>query len=380
MVVVATLLFAGIAFVSGNPHSLPLSPAWFAVAAVLFAMLTGWAIWVSASHPWLMVAASFAAFAALSLWPGLAATSFLLVTAGSRGSRLWLYGVSACALVLLCNLVTADGQPGGWGLPTVQAALGGATLFVVLPMVASLWVAARRRVVAELRQHADELERGQAARTQQAQIQERTRIAREMHDVVAHRVSLMVLHAGALEVNIEDEALAAEAALIHETGREALAQLRDVLGILRSGEDTEAHPDSRPLLANLDRLLDDSRAAGLAVRFQESGPRYALPTMVEHTAYRVIQEALTNVHKHAGAVIADVELRYRKSALEVEVRNPAPSRANLVLSPRGGLGLLGLRERVELVGGDLETGPQDSGGFRVHAKLPVSATPAVEAA
>jgi signal transduction histidine kinase len=200
-------------------------------------------------------------------------------------------------------------------------------------------------------------------------LEERARIAHDMHDVVAHRVSLMVLHAGALEVNTTDDKAAATAALIRTTGREALAQLRDVLGVLKSG-DQAVLDRLRPLptLSELDSLLDQSRSAGIPVTRVDDGEPRELPVVVQHAAYRVVQESLTNVHKHAGQAVTKVVLRYLPAALEVSVANAVTGRPPEPL-PGGGLGLVGLRERVEVLGGEFDAGPVP-GGFAVTARLP----------
>jgi signal transduction histidine kinase len=180
----------------------------------------------------------------------------------------------------------------------------------------------------------------------------------------------MVLHAGALEVNTTDERSAATAALIRTTGREALAQLRDVLGVLKSSEQV-ALEQLRPLanLDDLDGLLDQSRAAGIPVRRVDDGEWRKLPMVVQHAAYRVVQEALTNVHKHAGQVATEVVLRYLPAALEVKVSNKLAGRPAEPL-PGSGLGLVGLRERAEVLGGEFSAGPVRGGGFAVTARLP----------
>ncbi|MEU1387168.1 MULTISPECIES: histidine kinase [unclassified Nonomuraea] len=189
-----------------------------------------------------------------------------------------------------------------------------------------------------------------------------------MHDVVAHRVSLMVLHAGALEVNAPDARTAEAAALIGGVGREALTNLREVLGVLRSPDPVRG---PQPTLADLDRLLDQSRALGIVVNRHDEGRPRPLPPTAERTAYRVVQEALTNVHKHAGDAETDVYVRYRPAELEVLVRNGSSAVADGDL-PGSGWGLVGLRERVELAGGRLAAGPRDEGGFQVLAGIPAA--------
>jgi signal transduction histidine kinase len=237
-----------------------------------------------------------------------------------------------------------------------------------LPLVAGLWVRARRQVLDGMREQAGQLLREQVLRADQARDQERARIAREMHDVVAHRVSLMVLHAGALEVGAPDVRTAEAAALIGGVGREALTNLREVLGVLRSPDPVRG---PQPTLADLDRLLDQSRALGIVVNRHDEGEARPLPPTAERTAYRVVQEALTNVHKHAGNAETDVHLRYRPAELEILIRNRPAGGADGDL-PGSGWGLVGLRERVELVGGRLEAGPRHEGGFQVLAEIPAA--------
>jgi signal transduction histidine kinase len=239
-------------------------------------------------------------------------------------------------------------------------------MLVVLPYAIGLWVSARRQIIAALQERAARLEQEHEARTDRARAEERSRIAREMHDVVAHRVALMVLHAGALEVNTTDERLANEAALIRTTGREALTELRQVLGVLRAHghEDLTPQPD----LSDVTRLLEQTRAAGLPVSFTEEGTQRPLPLVVQRTAYRVIQESLTNVVKHTGGADASVTLRYLQHNIEVKVENGPPRAGERM--PGGGLGLIGLRERVALLYGRFEARPRLDGGYCVSAVLP----------
>ncbi|MFJ9553496.1 sensor histidine kinase [Nocardiopsis sp. NPDC101807] len=255
------------------------------------------------------------------------------------------------------------------------SALGNAPLFVWLPLALGAWTAVRAQVLAGLVERADRLERERSALAAQARAEERTRIARDMHDVVAHRVSLIVLRAGALEVGASDGATAAEAELIRRTGQDALLQLRHVLGVLgRTGEAASGAPDLlRPLpaLADLAELVDRSRSAGVPVELEVPDGRGAdtVDPVEEHAVYRVVQEALTNVHKHAGGAAARVTVHREPGAVEVTVENTPPERAPLDL-PGAGTGLIGLRERVEALGGDFRAAPTPRGGFRVWARLP----------
>jgi len=244
-------------------------------------------------------------------------------------------------------------------------------LVVGVPVLLGLWIGIRRALIAHLRDETERLEREQLLDAERAKAQERARIAREMHDVVAHRVGLMVLHAGALEVSLADPAAAQQAALVRQTGREALQELRDILGILREGED-RALLDPQPTLADLDRLVQQSRDTGMAVSVAVDGTRRQLPATVERTAYRLVQEALTNVHRHAANAATEVGVRYGREELEVAVRNARPANGphpGLALAS-GGHGLVGLRERVILLGGTFQAGPRLDGGFEVRASIP----------
>jgi signal transduction histidine kinase len=211
-----------------------------------------------------------------------------------------------------------------------------------------------------------EEERERAAHAGAAE--ERARIARELHDVVAHGVALMVVQAEAGEVTVDDDPDRARASFvaIQRAGRDALVDLRQLLGVLRR-DHPELLRSPQPAVANLDALLDQVRAAGLAVDLRVEGEAQPLPTGVELSAYRIVQEALTNVVKHAGRARAEVVVRYAPESLELEVLDDGQGpQAN-----GGGHGLAGLRERVLLYGGELAAGAREGGGFRVRALLPL---------
>jgi signal transduction histidine kinase len=269
------------------------------------------------------------------------------------------------------------------------------------PVLLGLYIGARRRLMESLRERADSLERELSLladraeeRAEWARTEERRRIAREMHDVVAHRVSLMVVHTAALQaVALKDPAKAVRnAALVGEMGRQALTELREMLGVLRSGEPVRAADpvplaavgaaaaaaaaaaagEDGPCLDALEVLVGQSRAAGMVVEFLVEGEEGAYGALVERTAYRVVQEALTNVHKHAAGAKTWVRLAHRGTEVAMQVENgPSAAGAADAGLPSGGNGLVGMRERVTALGGTFVSGPTEAGGFRVSAVLPV---------
>ncbi|MBB5874001.1 signal transduction histidine kinase [Allocatelliglobosispora scoriae] len=317
--------------------------------------------------PWQVIAVTAVTWIAFTAYPMLVVASYYAGVTIKRRTPALIYLTVAGALVVVPTAlgfdISTDDAGGG-----VVIGLIGAAAMVGMPYALGLWVGARRQVIAGLHERAARLEAEQAARADRARAEERARIAREMHDVVAHRVSLMVLHAGALEVSAPDERLAQEAALIRTTGREALADLRQVLGVLRAPEgDAVLRP--QPDLSDLPALVAQVRAAGQPVTHTEHGEAPALPLTVQRTAYRVVQEALTNVVKHTGGANAAVTLRYLPDAVEVTVEN-GPSPAPVERLPGSGLGLIGLRERVALISGRIEARPRLDGGFTLTATLP----------
>ncbi|MFE9307927.1 sensor histidine kinase [Streptomyces sp. NPDC088353] len=330
------------------------------------------------------------------------------------------------------DMARGDLTLGNWFVPfaAVTTSLG----LTAPPLLLGLYVGARRRLMESLRERADSLERElqllaerAEERAEWARNEERTRIAREMHDVVAHRVSLMVVHAAALQAvaRKDPEKAVKNAALVGDMGRQALTELREMLGVLRSTEgpaqvqvqtqvqtqtqsraqaQTEASeqgapgaPDAVPLaavgaaaaaaasraaggtpegpcLSELDELVGQSAAAGMAVDLSVQGTVRPYAAEVEQTAYRVVQEALTNVHKHAAGAKTYVRLAHRSAEIAMQVENeppPEPASASAGL-PSGGNGLLGMRERVVALGGVFVSGPTDAGGFRVSAVIPAS--------
>ncbi|MEV5677180.1 MULTISPECIES: sensor histidine kinase [unclassified Streptomyces] len=313
-----------------------------------------------------------------------------------------LFGTFIVTYVRLRQSVTeqADFGPGDWYVPLVS---GFMSLGLTAPaLLFGLYIGARRRLMESLRERADSLERELSLladraeeRAEWARTEERTRIAREMHDVVAHRVSLMVVHAAALQaVAPKDPAKAVRnAALVGDMGRQALTELREMLGVLRSGDAlaapaaagrvplaevgraaaaaAAAASEDGPRLHQLEVLVAQSREAGMTVELSVDGELRPYAPEVEQTAYRVVQEALTNVHKHAAGAKTWVRLAHRGEEVAMQVENgPSDSAAADAGLPSGGNGLVGMRERVLGLGGVFVSGPTDAGGFRVSAVLP----------
>ncbi|MEU9080570.1 sensor histidine kinase [Kitasatospora sp. NPDC004745] len=231
-----------------------------------------------------------------------------------------------------------------------------------------------------------EVEANRRLLADRAVAEERRRIARELHDIVAHHITTMQLMAGGARANLGTPEVAREALVtLESSGRLALREMRQLLDVLRAGdepEDQDAPAQPQPGVEDLDRLVADSRRAGLPTEFSVHGPRRPLPPTAALTVFRITQEALTNAHKHAGTARTSVRLTYRRDGVTVEVRDDGagagpqeqPSR------PRGGYGLVGMRERVALHGGTLTAGPQADGGFAVVAELPLAAEESAEAA
>jgi signal transduction histidine kinase len=294
---------------------------------------------------------------------------------------------------------------GDWFVPfaSITTAIG----MTAPPLLLGLYVGARRRLMESLRERADDLERElqllaerAEERAEWARGEERTRIAREMHDVVAHRVSLMVVHAAALQAvaRKDPEKAVKNAALVGDMGRQALTELREMLGVLRSGDGfgrpersavplvavgvAAAAAASRvveeadgPCLDDLETLIGQSAAAGMAVDLSVEGDVRSYAAQIEQTAFRVVQEALTNVHKHAAGAKTHVRLAHRVSEIAMQVENEPPPEVPSLASarlPSGGNGLVGMKERVSALGGVFVSGPTEAGGFRVSAVIPAA--------
>ena len=254
-------------------------------------------------------------------------------------------------------------------------------LAFIVALVGGFWAAgrvvwSRQQLVEQLKAQAVELARGRAAEARAVAAEERARIARDLHDVVAHSVSVMVVQAEAGEALLPDAERSGQALRsIQETGRGTLAELRHLLGVLDGDGGLDWDPPSRqpsPRLRDAERLVQQMRAAGLGVVLHIEGGLADIPPGVDLAAYRVLQEALTNALRHAGSTTVEATVRVEPDEVFVEVvdhgHRGASSRQPDTTG--AGRGLIGMRERVTLYGGDLESGPTDS-GFRVRARIPL---------
>jgi signal transduction histidine kinase len=242
--------------------------------------------------------------------------------------------------------------------------------FGMLFLLAGRAVRSRSRLTAELHEAAVRADEAREAEAGRAVADERRRIAREMHDVVAHSVSMMVVQAGGARRILERDPGRAVAAaeLIERTGREALAEMRALLGVLHAEESADYAP--QPTLLELDALVERARRAGVPVAVTVDGERRELPAGLDLAAYRVVQEALTNVVKHAGGAPTEVSVHYRADAVEVRIADRGGGSLNARLGGSGH-GLVGMRERVRVYGGELHAGRRRGGGFEVNVRLPL---------
>ncbi|MBV8444991.1 MAG: sensor histidine kinase, partial [Candidatus Dormibacteraeota bacterium] len=241
-----------------------------------------------------------------------------------------------------------------------------------------VYVSMRVAYIDSLRARATQLERERELLAQQSVAEERVRIARELHDIVAHHLSIITVQAGALRAEVApDSAPARTADVIARTGHQAMDEMRRMLGVLRlgGGEDTLGLAP-QPGIAEIEQLVAQTRAAGVETTLRIDGERRMLPPAIEASAYRIVQEALTNVLRHAGPARCTVVLAFQSEFLEVSITDDGRGAAADNGEPTApGHGLVGMRERVAMFGGDLFAGTVPGGGFAVRASLPFAAVP-----
>ena len=260
--------------------------------------------------------------------------------------------------------------------PSITVITIGVLRVAIGPLLA-LYFIARRRLVQALTERAERAERERHLLAEQARAEERARLAGEMHDVVSHRVSLMVLQAGALRMTATDEPTRQAAEELRASGCQALDELRDLVGILRTAPESDQTPGTQGLA----ELIAESTSVGTPAELVEEGDPALASPVIGRTAYRIIREALTNVRKHAPGARVMVRVAYDPAQVRLTVRNTPPAGPGTVLAGTGsGLGIAGLRQRIDLVHGTFRAGPAPDGGFCVDATLPAyvpTAEPAV---
>ena len=298
--------------------------------------------------------------------------AFYTVALHRRLTTVLLVGATGLTLFSISYAVQSDDSP------ELQPSLWLSLLSIVLLYIAlaasGMYVRARRELLASLRERAERAEAAQREHAERVRLSERARIAREMHDVLAHRISLLSMHAGSLEFapGATHEEIARAAGVIRTNAHAALEDLREVIGVLRSEPGDEQPERPLPTLADVPELLEEARAAGMNIRSVLDADD--APETVGRNAYRIVQEGLTNARKHARDTTVDVSVSGRPGdGLEIELRNPlAVARLNGDI-PGAGAGLIGLSERAELAGGRLEHGITRADEYRLWAWLPWTA-------
>jgi signal transduction histidine kinase len=367
----AFVLLAGALFFSNQARQ-DEWPGWAVGLGTLGGLAACCALWVRRRWPVgvtlaILPVAMFSSFAAPA---GLIA--FYTVALHRRlATVLW---VGAIGLTVLCTGYVLQAS----ARPELRTSLWLSLLSIVLVHVAlaaiGLYVQARREVLASLRERADRAEAAQHEHAERARLNERARIAREMHDVLAHRISLLSMHAGSLEFSpgASQEEIARAAGVMRSNAHAALEDLREVIGVLRSVPGDQPSERPLPTLADVPELVEEARAAGMTIRSAlDAGDA---PETVGRNAYRIVQEGLTNARKHARDTVVEVSVHGGPGeGLEIELRNPLCIGSRNGEIPGAGAGLIGLSERAELAGGRLEHGITTKGDFRLWAWLPWTA-------
>ncbi|MGC4894624.1 sensor histidine kinase [Micromonospora sp. DT31] len=357
----------------GPQFGLNAGPHWLEEVDLLAGLLVSGALWLRRRWPvGLAVATAPLAFFSTTAGVVLLVVVFTVLVHRPLPVGLALVGWNLLSLPIYL-VVRPDPTMPFW------ASVVWTALFIAAVVAWALFVRARRHLVLSLRDRAERAEAEQQLRLDQARQLERGRIAREMHDVLAHRISLLSLHAGALEFRPDapPEEVARAAGVIRASAHAALQDLREVIGVLRAEVGPGATPERpQPTLGDLPALVAESREAGVRVGVvDEVAEPDTVPAAVGRSAYRIVQEGLTNARKHApGAVVALRLAGAPGAGLAVEIHNPRPVGGGPATAiPGTGTGLVGIAERVTLAGGRLEHGPDADGGFRLTAWLPWAA-------
>jgi signal transduction histidine kinase len=363
-VTVAVILFAVALVTAGRGFHGSLT----VLAALLAAIACGATVWRRRAPTAVFVVATVAAEGYLAVTQSetgvlvLAAPLVALYTLTETSTRLRAVLLGGLAFLVMLAL-HATLRPAWAGPQNVAViALGG------LAVAAGEAARSRRAYVHEVEERARQAERDAEQETARRVTEERLRIARELHDVLGHHLALITVHAGAAADVLDDHPAEAKKSLAHikQAGRTALTELKDVVVLLRRPEDPATPTEPAGSLAVLDELVASFLRSGLRIETDVTGMARPLPTAVDVTAYRVIQESLTNVARHAGDTTATIRLRYEPDQLSVIVDDEGTGGSHAA-----GHGIAGMRERVTAVGGTLRAGPRPTGGFRVSARVPL---------
>ncbi|MFI7542545.1 sensor histidine kinase [Actinoplanes sp. NPDC049599] len=365
-------VLAGTDLLRADPDVVPQwtnTPAWLAWSDLVAGLVLSAALWWRRRFA-VRLSVVAMVFGAFSIAAAIAAAIiFFTVAVHRRFAVTAVIGVgSLCSNAVFCVLRPERDTP-------VLESLAWGTVIYVIIMLWGMVVRSRRQLVVSLRDRAERAESEQQLRVGQARAMERTRIAREMHDVLAHRISLLSLHAGALEIRPDaaPAEVAGAAGVIRASAHQALQDLREVIGVLREPAG-DANPERpQPTLRELPALAEESRSAGVRVRLEllVDGPA-ELPAGTGRAAYRIVQEGLTNARKHAPGTAVRVRVAGAAgTGLTIDIRNPAPVGPRTAAAlPGAGTGLVGLAERATLAGGRLTSGHDADGAFTLSAWLP----------
>jgi signal transduction histidine kinase len=349
-------------------------------AAVVAALVATMPLLLRRRFPFGAPAFLFAGLALVSLvspaavYGGTSFTLFALMlafwAAGAQRERQPAVAAAAIGLAAVVVILATGGRGGVVRTGDAELSLFIWSLIAVGLPLGAFALRARAQRAAALQERADRLEREREERTRAAVAAERARIARDLHDVIAHSVTVMTVQGGAARLLLDsDPGRAREPLLVvEETGHQALADMRRLVGIVQDEPERAPALTPQPDLADLPALAEKLRRAGLPTDLVVHGEPETLTPGVELTAYRVVQEALTNALKHAGPATARVTVIYEPQALRLEISDDGPGTSS---QQGGGHGLVGMRERVALYGGRLEVGPRAGGGFSVCARLPL---------
>ena len=343
-------------------------PLWLNIALMTAISLS---FWWRRSRPMVTVLASLSGLTVMAIWltqpPNLLTAVVMLVIVGYAAGRHLTGRISVAGLLLGVFVVVTLAivfDPGDIFFPV--------TFFWIIPWVVGRTIRNQTMLARELAEKAERARHARDEEERRAIAIERSRIARELHDVLAHNLSVMVVQASAARriVDRQPDKAVEVAALIQRTGREALAEIRHLFGAVRRGDGDDL--SGPPSITRLDGLARRARAAGLRVELRVVGDPVALPAGIDLTAYRIVQEALTNALKHAGSVRASVTVSYEPNEVVLSIEDDGEgSREGFELGETGGgHGLVGMRERAALYGGLVQAGRRRGGGFAVHARLP----------